>query len=130
MDINPVPTVLPRADVDDIFHYKLSPHRQIDDHCRIRIYRRQHRTICIITELKNSGMSITNCLEKIIPQIFWLFEHDNNPLPQNTLFIEHYNSDSYEPKHTDEDFSLVTINHGQPSWQSIPPTKVLEFLTE
>ncbi|MGL5833221.1 MAG: hypothetical protein ACRC1Z_08310 [Waterburya sp.] len=127
--MNHIHSVLPPADLDDIFHYKLSPHRQIDDHCRIRIYRRATKIICIMTELKNSGMSVTNCVEKIIPQIFWLFEQENNPLPKNTIFIEHYDPDSYNLEHTTEDFSVVTINNAKPCWQSISPAKILELLT-
>lgn len=41
--------VLPPTDIDDIFHYKLSSKRSIDDHCRLRIFRRSERTVWIPT---------------------------------------------------------------------------------
>lgn len=80
---------LPQTNLDDIFHYKLNKYRKIDDHCRIRIYRQKSPTVVILTELKNSGMSVTNAVEFIIPQVKWVFEQENNPLPEDTIFIEH-----------------------------------------
>ena len=119
---------LPSADIDDIFHYKLSPGRTIDDRCRIRIYRRPQKTICIITELPNSGMSVTNCIEKILPQIFWLFKQESQPLPENTIFIEHYNNQSYEGRDYPDSFDLVSIENNQPFWQSLSFSQLTKLL--
>ena len=119
---------LPKADIDDIFHYKLNIYRQIDDHCRIRIYRQANKTICILTELKNSGMSVTNCVEMIVPQIFWLFQQENNPLPEDTIFIEHYDRDSYYGDDEDESFDIIKINNGRVIWQRISFQNVFDLI--
>ena len=121
---------LPTADLDDIFHYKLNKYRQIDDRCRIRIYRRTKSTICIMTELKNSGMSVTNAVEFIIPQIKWLFKQENNPLPENTIFIEHYDRDSYYGHGDDETFEIVTLKNHRPLWNPVTFTQVLNLIKQ
>lgn len=120
--------LLPEADVDDIFHYKLNKYRQIDDHCRIRIYRQTKQTICILTELKNSGMSVTNSVEFIIPQVKWLFEQENNPLPEDTIFIEHYDRDSYYDCGLNETFDIITLKNGSPLWNRVTPQTVFDLV--
>lgn len=121
--ISPLPTI------DDIFHYKIGRNRQIDDRCRIRIYRGKRTAICILTELKDSGMSVTNSVEKIIPQLFQLFQDEGNPLPENTIFIEHYDEDSYERDNREEDFSLVRLDESyRPSWSPLSTNQVLDLI--
>ena len=77
---------LPEAELDEHFHYKISRGRKIDDFCRIRLYAlKSDRPVCVLTELKNSGMSVTNAIELIVLQAC-----DAYNLGFNTLFIEHY----------------------------------------
>ncbi len=55
-------------------------------------------------------MSVTNSVEKIIPQLIQLFKNEGNPLPESTIFIEHYDADSYERDNREEDFSALVSN--------------------
>ena len=73
MENNNLQQLLQTADLDVEFSYQVST-KQFNNACRVRFFNRQPQII-ILTELKNSGMSVTNSIEFIIPQLerFLLF---------------------------------------------------------
>lgn len=114
---------LPTAEIDENFHYKISPHRQIDDFCRMRLYALQSdRPICVLTELKHSGMSVTNAVEKIIPQVQQAYN-----LKPNTLYIEHYDNDSFYSDNEPATFDALDLDKDKPTWRRLDREELMRL---
>ena len=83
--------------------------------CHLTVYRSQSgepvQTIVIATELaENPGQSITNCYERLADMVTTAHGLE----PAHTLWVEHYNADSYngkalEPNEADR-YSLVQMS--------------------
>ena len=112
------------ATKNKLFYYNINPHGKATHFCRFRTFSTASSPVVLITELANSGMSVTNSVEKIITQ---LKEKEN--IPDNSIFIEHYGPESYsDQKDHPHEFDLVTINEGKPSWQHLSNTKFCNLI--
>ena len=127
MKNNNLQQLLQTADLDIEFSYQISAKR-FNNACRVRFFNRQPQII-ILTELKNSEMSVTNSIEFIIPQLerFLLFEKAIAIAP-NCVYIEHYDESSYEDCDFEETFDRVMLLDGRPGWNRLSSETVFLYL--
>lgn len=120
--------LLNRATVDFKFSYQVT-NKPFNNACRVRFFNNQPQVI-LLTELKGHGMSVTNSVEFIIPQLerFLLIEKSVIIKP-NFIYIEHYDRDSYyNPEDNRETFDRVQLLQGRPDWSRLTSDEVFLLL--
>jgi hypothetical protein len=107
--------------IDTVYQYK--PYWHFDQsRCRLRIYERQGSTVAVLTELAdNDGMSVTNAIEWLLPQVAKQYE-----LPSDTIWIEHYEPQQGLP----ESYDLVSLASGAPTWRRLSGDELQALLPD
>ncbi len=106
--------------------------------CRVRYYDNNiNHVIIISTEIENTGLSITNGIEKIATEI-----RDKHSLRSNVIWVEHYPERRYADRPDDkldsmfdENFSLVTFQtignkFSSPKWKHLSKRDLLKLIGE
>ncbi len=113
---------------DGLLEY--SGFHNISSHCRIRIYKVNNKSIVILSEMENTGTSITNVIEKIVPL---LIKNYDIPYEQLTL-VEHYPIDMGIVADRDT-FQFVTFSqenncYANPGWDDVNKKELEELIGE
>ena len=125
-----IQNLLKQAYLDFDFSYKVQ-NRPFENSCRVRFFNLQPQVI-VLTELKGGGMSVTNSVEHIIPQLerFLLIEK-TIAVQCDCVFIEHYDENSYyAPEDNEETFDRVFLLDNRPGWRRLTKNEVFLFLTK
>ena len=109
------------------FNYKVRGKPFINA-CRVRFFDKQPQVV-ILTELKGHGMSVTNSVEYIIPQLEKFLLLEKGILIQtNCIYIEHYDQNSYHTPSNQESFDRVILLDNRPGWNSLKREEVFLLL--
>ena len=122
--------LLDRADLDFEFPYKVR-NKPFENACRVRLFKNQPQVI-LLTELKDRGMSVTNSVEFIIPQLEqFLLIKKSILVKSDCIYIEHYDRDSWHaPENNSESFDRVVLLENRPGWSRLSKNEVLLLLTK
>lgn len=124
-----IQTLLKQADLDIEFYYSVN-NKSLKNACRVRLYQRNPQVV-ILTELKGCGMSVTNSVEFIIPQVerFLLIEKGIIIKP-DTVYVEHYGKDSgFYSENNEETFDRVMLLNNRPGWSRLSLNEVAILLS-
>lgn len=107
----------------DITHTYRPAWSKIEAYCRVRVYEREGAPpVAVVTEEPgNTGMSITNAAEWLLPEIAAQYG-----LPADTTWIEHYPARGRYP----ESFDLVSLASGAPTWRRLSGDELRALLPD
>ena len=95
---------------------------KIEAYCRVRVYEHQGKTVAVVTEEPgNTGMSITNAAEWLLPEIAAQYA-----LPADVTWIEHYPARGKLP----ESYDLVSLASGAPTWRRLSGEELRALLPD
>ena len=95
---------------------------KVDAYCRVRVYEHQGKTVAVVTEEpNNTGMSITNAAEWLLPEIAAQYA-----LPADVIWIEHYPERGRLP----ESYDLVSLASGAPTWRRLSGDELRALLPD
>ena len=121
--------LLLQAVLDFEFIYKVRG-KPFDNACRVRLYNNQPQII-ILTELKERGMSVTNSVEFIIPQLErFLLVEKSILVHHDCIYIEHYDKESLHDKCEEETFDRVILLDNRPGWSRLTFDQVFLLLSK
>ena len=127
----------PRLDshpaLTDSVDYRFTPYAKQEAICHVRIYRPGGSPpVVVITDLPgNEGVSVTNAIEQIVPELEKVFE-----LPTKTMWVEHYPDRrpvGSKDGTLEESFDEVQLMDGEdgqvrPQWRRLDKEKFFRVL--
>ena len=128
--MNLLTQIAKKPQLDFIFNYKI-PYGRDNNFCRVRYYSDPQHQVLIMTELKNSGMSVTNSVEHIVSQLKdYFLRQEGIRIKDNCLFIEHYEKEFYNNSYPEE-FSLIKFDaDNKPDWSVLSEDNIRNILVE
>lgn len=132
---NSLQQLLQTAYLDFEFGYKVPSKFLPDNACRVRLFDKQQNNLAInsqviiLTELKGRGMSVTNSVEFIIPQLeYYLLTEKAIVIRTDCIYIEHYDQDSYYDSSQKETFDRVMLLNSRPGWSRLSTDEIFLYL--
>ena len=110
--------LLNEAHLDFEFAYKVH-NKSLKNACRVCFFDNQPQVI-LLTDLRGRGMSVTNSVEYIIPQLErFLIIEKSIPVQCDCIYIEHYDKESWNDlENIRETFDRVTFFKNDPEWSN------------